>query len=53
VAADVAAEQIADLMRRGHDHFHLYTMNRVPLVSGVLERLGRHPDKDANVGNAA
>jgi methylenetetrahydrofolate reductase (NADPH) len=53
VAADVAAEQIADLMRRGHDHFHLYTMNRVPLVSGVLERLGRHPDKNANVGNAA
>jgi methylenetetrahydrofolate reductase (NADPH) len=53
VAADVAAEQIADLMRRGHDHFHLYTMNRVPLVSAVLERLGRHPDKDAKVGNAA
>ncbi len=41
VAADVAAEQIEDLMRRGHREFHIYTMNRAPLVSAVLQRLGR------------
>ncbi|MDE1158262.1 MAG: methylenetetrahydrofolate reductase [NAD(P)H] [Neorhizobium sp.] len=51
VAADVAAEQIEDLMRRGLDDFHLYTMNRAPLVSAVLERLGRKPVRD--VGAAA
>jgi methylenetetrahydrofolate reductase (NADPH) len=40
VAADVAAEQIEELIGRGADHIHLYTMNRAPLVSAVLERLG-------------
>lgn len=40
VAADIAAEQIADLQRRGIHEFHLYTMNRVPLIAGTLERLG-------------
>jgi methylenetetrahydrofolate reductase (NADPH) len=39
VAADVAAEQIEELIGRGADHIHLYTMNRAPLVSAVLERL--------------
>ncbi len=51
VAADVAAEQIEDLMRRGLDDFHLYTMNRAPLVTAVLERLGRKPVR--KVGAAA
>ncbi|MFB9951765.1 methylenetetrahydrofolate reductase [NAD(P)H] [Rhizobium puerariae] len=41
VAADIAAEQIEDLIRRGLRDFHIYTMNRAPLVSAVLERLGR------------
>ena len=41
VAADIAAEQIADLQRRGLDDFHIYTTNRAPLVSAVLDRLGR------------
>ncbi|HEX2147195.1 MAG TPA: methylenetetrahydrofolate reductase [NAD(P)H] [Pseudorhizobium sp.] len=41
VAADVAAEQMADLQRRGVEEFHIYTMNRAPLVNAVLERLGR------------
>lgn len=41
VAADIAAEQMRDLMRRGFHEFHIYTMNRAPLVSAVLERLGR------------
>jgi methylenetetrahydrofolate reductase (NADPH) len=40
VAAEVAAEQIADLQRRGVNEFHLYTMNRAPLVDAVLENLG-------------
>jgi methylenetetrahydrofolate reductase (NADPH) len=40
VAADVAAEQIEDLVRRGLHEFHLYTMNRSPLVSAVLGNLG-------------
>ena len=41
IAADVAAEQMDDLRRRGIDEFHIYTMNRSALVNGVLERLGR------------
>ncbi|KKX29283.1 methylenetetrahydrofolate reductase [NAD(P)H] [Rhizobium sp. LC145] len=41
IAADIAAEQIEDLMGRGIRDFHIYTMNRAPLVSAVLERLGR------------
>ena len=41
IAADVAAEQMGDLRRRGIDEFHIYTMNRSALVNAVLERLGR------------
>ncbi|MGE7368198.1 methylenetetrahydrofolate reductase [NAD(P)H] [Neorhizobium sp. NPDC001467] len=41
VAADVAAEQIEDLIRRGHSEFHIYTMNRSALTNAVLDRLGR------------
>ncbi|MBP1844949.1 methylenetetrahydrofolate reductase (NADPH) [Rhizobium petrolearium] len=41
VAADIAAEQMEDLGRRGIRDFHIYTMNRAPLVSAVLQRLGR------------
>ncbi|WP_117192481.1 methylenetetrahydrofolate reductase [NAD(P)H] [Rhizobium terrae] len=41
VAADIAAEQIEDLIRRGIHDFHIYTMNRVPLVEAVMKRLGR------------
>lgn len=43
VAADVAAEQILDLQRRGMNEFHLYTMNRAPLVNAVLENVGYRP----------
>lgn len=53
VAADVAAEQIEDLMRRGIRDVHLYTMNRAPLVTGVLHRLGIVPAKEAQAGAAA
>ncbi|MBZ5758542.1 MULTISPECIES: methylenetetrahydrofolate reductase [NAD(P)H] [Rhizobium] len=53
VAADVAAEQIEDLVRRGHREFHLYTMNRAPLVGAVLERLGFKRTKIAEAAGAA
>ena len=53
VAADVAAEQIQDLVRRGIHEFHLYTMNRSPLVSAVLGRLGIQRRADAPAGAAA
>ncbi|MGA1802602.1 methylenetetrahydrofolate reductase [NAD(P)H] [Rhizobium sp. HT1-10] len=53
VAADVAAEQIEDLVRRGHKEFHLYTMNRAPLVGAVLDRLGLKRAKVAQATGAA
>ncbi|MCZ8178109.1 MAG: methylenetetrahydrofolate reductase [NAD(P)H] [Rhizobium sp.] len=40
IAADIAAEQIADLAQRGLEEFHIYTMNRAPLTIATLERLG-------------
>jgi methylenetetrahydrofolate reductase (NADPH) len=52
VAADVAAAQMDDLRRRGLDDFHIYTMNRAPLVSAVLQRLGRSR-QPARAGAAA
>jgi methylenetetrahydrofolate reductase (NADPH) len=53
VAADVAAEQIEDLARRGFDEFHLYTMNRAPLVGAVLERLGMKRARPLRAAGAA
>jgi len=53
VAADVAAEQIEDLMRRGLYEFHLYTMNRAPLVSAVLDNLGLSRQTARSAGAAA
>jgi methylenetetrahydrofolate reductase (NADPH) len=43
VAAEVAAEQIEDLVRRGVSDFHLYTMNRSALVTATLGNLGLRP----------
>jgi methylenetetrahydrofolate reductase (NADPH) len=53
VAADVAAEQIEDLARRGITDFHLYTMNRAPLVSAVLTNLGFKHEDTRKAGAAA
>lgn len=39
-AAALAAEQVQDLIRRGVNEFHFYTMNRASLVSEVLARSG-------------
>jgi methylenetetrahydrofolate reductase (NADPH) len=40
LAADLAAEQIAELAACGVDHVHLYTLNRAELALAVGERLG-------------
>ncbi|MGE6740712.1 methylenetetrahydrofolate reductase [NAD(P)H] [Allorhizobium pseudoryzae] len=53
VAADVAAEQVEDLIRRGIHEFHFYTMNRAPLIAAVLDQLGRLPNEKAQAGAAA
>ena len=45
VAADVAAEQVLDLKRRGVNDFHFYTMNRSNLIMAVFERIGITPAK--------
>lgn len=52
IAADLAAEQIADLSRRGVQEFHIYTMNRAPLTNATLDRLGVSP-KAGRVSGAA
>ncbi|WP_108660896.1 methylenetetrahydrofolate reductase [NAD(P)H] [Acuticoccus kandeliae] len=43
VAAAVAAEQVADLEKRGVDRFHFYTMNRAELVYALCRLIGLKP----------
>src|SRR5215216_66727 len=47
VAAAVAAEQVIDLVDRGVNEFHFYTMNRADLVYAICHLLGLRgqPDK--------
>ncbi len=40
IAAAVSAEQVFDLLDRGVDQFHFYTMNRADLVYAVCHLLG-------------
>ncbi len=40
IAAAIAAEQVFDLLDRGVDQFHFYTMNRADLVYAVCHLLG-------------
>ncbi|HWV55343.1 methylenetetrahydrofolate reductase [NAD(P)H] [Pseudorhodoplanes sp.] len=40
IAATVAAEQVLDLVKRGVDDFHFYTMNRADLVYAICHLLG-------------
>jgi methylenetetrahydrofolate reductase (NADPH) len=40
IAAELAAEQIAELATHGVDHVHIYTLNRAELALAVAERLG-------------
>jgi methylenetetrahydrofolate reductase (NADPH) len=53
IAADLAAEQIADLAKRGIQEFHIYTMNRAPLTIATLQRLGVTAKIDRVSGAAA
>jgi methylenetetrahydrofolate reductase (NADH) len=43
IAAAVAAEQVLDLVDRGVNEFHFYTMNRADLVYAVCHLLGLRP----------
>jgi methylenetetrahydrofolate reductase (NADPH) len=40
IAAELAAEQIAELADHGVEHVHLYTLNRAELALAVCEQLG-------------
>ncbi len=46
VASAVAAEQVLDLIERGIDDFHFYTMNRADLVYAVSHMIGIRPKAD-------
>jgi methylenetetrahydrofolate reductase (NADPH) len=52
-ASHIAAEQIVDLARRGVRDFHIYTMNRSPLIAAVCDLVGyaRRPAKRATVSS--
>lgn len=52
VAADIAAEQVLDLQKRGVQEFHFYTMNRSKLLIAVFDRLGITPAKVSPVAAA-
>jgi methylenetetrahydrofolate reductase (NADPH) len=43
VAAAVCAEQVLDLVDRGVNEFHFYTMNRADLVYAICHLLGMRP----------
>jgi methylenetetrahydrofolate reductase (NADPH) len=47
VAAAVCAEQVEDLVARGVNEFHFYTMNRANLVYAVCHLLGIRPPTQA------
>ena len=47
VAAAVCAEQVIDLIDRGVDHLHFYTMNRADLVFAICHLIGLRPQPAA------
>ena len=52
IAAAIAAEQVFDLLDRGVDQFHFYTMNRADLVYAVCHLLGvRAKQGEANLAS--
>jgi methylenetetrahydrofolate reductase (NADPH) len=53
VAAAVAAEQVTDLVDRGIDEFHFYTMNRADLVFAICHLLGLRAGTKAEPERAA
>ena len=46
IAAAVAAEQMADLVGRGVDTFHIYTLNRAELTEAICRFCGIFPNAD-------
>jgi methylenetetrahydrofolate reductase (NADPH) len=44
IAAAVAAEQVLDLVKRGVNEFHFYTMNRADLAYAICHLLGLRPN---------
>lgn len=48
VATALAAEQVHDLVERGVDDFHFYTMNRAKLVYAICHLLGLRSKVNAN-----
>ncbi len=46
VAAAVGAEQVLDLVERGFNDFHFYTMNRADLVYAISHMLGLRADNE-------
>jgi methylenetetrahydrofolate reductase (NADPH) len=48
IAATVAAEQVLDLVKRGVNDFHFYTMNRADLVYAICHLLGLRAPATAN-----
>jgi len=47
VAAAVAAEQVLDLVERGVEEFHFYTMNRADLAFAICHLIGVRPQAAA------
>ena len=47
VAAAIAADQVMDLVERGVQDFHFYTMNRAQLVYAICHMLGLRAPKNA------
>ncbi len=53
VAAAVAAEQVLDLMERGVEDFHFYTLNKPDLVYAICHLIGIRPQAHGAKGAAA
>lgn len=49
VASAVGAEQVMDLVERGVEDFHFYTMNKADLVFAICHQLGLRVNQDAKI----
>ena len=49
VASAVAAEQVMDLVERGIEDFHFYTMNKADLVFAICHQLGLRPNGQSKI----
>lgn len=53
VASAIAAEQVLDLVERGIEEFHFYTMNRADLAFAICHLIGIRPAPEASAAAAA